>query len=90
MGATPVPVSEIGRFAREFEAIFGSEYFPRMRKHLGWYCKGFPHAASLRASMVRASSSRDVEGLLVAHHACADSPAMTAAEPPVNAAAPCA
>jgi hypothetical protein len=35
-----------------------------MRKHLGWYCKGFPHAASLRAAMGRASSSSDVERLL--------------------------
>ena len=50
--------------ARQFEALFGVERFPRMRKHLGWYCKGFPHAASLRAAMVRASSSSDVERLL--------------------------
>jgi tRNA-dihydrouridine synthase len=50
--------------ARHFEAIFGLAHFPRMRKHLGWYCKGFPHAASLRASMVRASSVRDVERIL--------------------------
>jgi tRNA-dihydrouridine synthase len=50
--------------ARHFEAIFGQTQFPRMRKHLGWYCKGFPHAASLRASMVRASSVRDVERIL--------------------------
>jgi len=75
--------------AREFESIFGAEYFPRMRKHLGWYCKGFSHAASLRASMVRASSSRDVEGLLAVHRAHADSPG-TAAILPVTAAAPCA
>jgi len=76
--------------AREFEAIFGADCFPRMRKHLGWYCKGFPHAASLRASMVRASSSADVERLLAAHRAHADSPGMAAAELPVTAAAPCA
>jgi len=50
--------------ARQFETIFGVSHFPRMRKHLGWYCKGFPHAASLRASMVRASSCLDVEGIL--------------------------
>lgn len=53
--------------ARTFEAIFGRARFPRMRKHLGWYCKGFPHAAALRNSMVRASSAEDVERLLVAH-----------------------
>ena len=28
--------------AREFEKLFGVDRFPRMRKHLGWYCKGFP------------------------------------------------
>ncbi|MFQ5991357.1 MAG: tRNA dihydrouridine synthase, partial [Nitrospiraceae bacterium] len=31
--------------ARRFEAIVGRDRFPRLRKHLGWYCKGFPHAA---------------------------------------------
>ena len=50
--------------ARHFETIFGVAHFPRMRKHLGWYCKGFPHAASLRASMVRASSVSDVKRIL--------------------------
>jgi nifR3 family TIM-barrel protein len=50
--------------ARQFETIFGVAHFPRMRKHLGWYCKGFSHAASLRASMVRASSVLHVEGML--------------------------
>ena len=50
--------------ARQFEIIFGVAHFPRMRKHLGWYCKGFPHAASLRASMVRASSVLHVEDML--------------------------
>ena len=53
--------------ARQFEALFGVERFPRMRKHFGWYCKGFPHAAALRASMVHASSSADVKRLLAAY-----------------------
>lgn len=53
--------------ARQFEMIFGVTHFPRMRKHLGWYCKGFPHAASLRASMVRASSVLDVQRILEAY-----------------------
>ena len=35
------------------------------RKHLGWYCKGFPHAASLRANMFRVSSVADLEQVLV-------------------------
>lgn len=50
--------------ARRFEAACGTGQFRRMRKHLGWYCKGFPHAASLRASMVRVSSASDVEEVL--------------------------
>ncbi len=50
--------------ARQFEAIFGKDRFPRMRKHLAWYCKGFPHAAAMRDRMVRASSSVDVERIV--------------------------
>ena len=50
--------------ARRFEAVSGTGQFRRMRKHLGWYCKGFPHAASLRANMVRVSSVADVEQVL--------------------------
>lgn len=52
--------------ARLFEAINGSAGFPGMRKHLGWYCHGFPYAASLRARMFRTASSRDVEQLVEA------------------------
>jgi tRNA-dihydrouridine synthase len=40
-----------------------------MRKHLGWYCKGFPHAASLRANMFRVSSVADLERVLDDFHA---------------------
>lgn len=50
--------------ARQFELMLGVHRFPRMRKHLGWYCKGFPHAAALRADMVRASSVADVNHLV--------------------------
>ena len=38
-----------------------------MRKHLGWYCKGFPHAASLRANMFRVSSVADLEQVLAGY-----------------------
>ncbi|WP_447974534.1 tRNA dihydrouridine synthase [Nitrospira sp. Kam-Ns4a] len=64
------PVEPAERFrvmldhARQFEALFGVQPFPRMRKHLGWYCKGFPYAAAMRAAMVRASSSADVERIV--------------------------
>lgn len=50
--------------AQCFEQLNGRERFPRMRKHLGWYCSGFPHAASMRADMVRASCTQDVTALL--------------------------
>ncbi|HEX8749905.1 MAG TPA: tRNA-dihydrouridine synthase [Nitrospira sp.] len=55
--------------AKQFEAQYGREQFRRMRKHLGWYCKGFPHAAALRAKMFRVSSVRDVEVILAAFRA---------------------
>jgi len=50
--------------ARRFETVCGQGQFRRMRKHLGWYCKGFPHAASLRADMFRVSSVADLEQVL--------------------------
>ncbi|WP_455379464.1 tRNA dihydrouridine synthase [Petrachloros mirabilis] len=50
--------------ARYFEARHHQGQFRRMRKHLGWYCKGFPHAAALRARMFRVSSVADVEAAL--------------------------
>jgi tRNA-dihydrouridine synthase len=50
--------------ARLFESVLGVERFSRMRKHLGWYCKGFRGAAFLRGRLMRVDSSRDVERLL--------------------------
>jgi tRNA-dihydrouridine synthase len=50
--------------ARQFETQCGQDQFRRMRKHLGWYCKGFPHAAALRARMFRVSSVAEVETVL--------------------------
>lgn len=55
--------------ARQYEALLDRQCFPRMRKHLGWYCKGFPSAAALRAAMVRASSSEDVARLVSEYQA---------------------
>ncbi|MCB9710400.1 MAG: tRNA-dihydrouridine synthase [Nitrospiraceae bacterium] len=51
-----------------FEQIHGSERFVRMRKHLGWYCSGFPHAAAMRAQLVRTHSTQDVENLITQYH----------------------
>jgi len=55
--------------ARQYEALLDRQCFPRMRKHLGWYCKGFPSAAAMRAAMVRASSSEDVARLVSEYQA---------------------
>ncbi len=55
--------------AQQYEALLDRQCFPRMRKHLGWYCKGFPSAAALRAAMVRASSSDDVARLVAEYQA---------------------
>lgn len=54
--------------ARRFESQAGRRQFKRMRKHLGWYCKGFPHAAALRAKMFHVSSVADVESVLAEFH----------------------
>lgn len=63
--------------ARQFQAVCGPGQFHRMRKHLGWYCKGFPHAATLRGQMFRVSSAEDVEAMIARYHAnqIVDSPA---------------
>ena len=87
----PVPepaVSRADRFdmilkhAHTFERFHDAPRFPRMRKHLGWYCSGFPHAAALRADMVKTNNSGDVERLLneyVSRHVAPGVEALTAA-----------
>jgi tRNA-dihydrouridine synthase len=73
--------------ARRFEAACGQGQFRRMRKHLGWYCKGFPHAASLRANMFRVSSVADLEQVLADFHAhCASLTEVSGQTPPENLA----
>jgi len=61
--------------ARQFQALCGQNQFHRMRKHLGWYCKAFPHAAALRARMFRVSSVDELETVLADYrtHGIADS-----------------
>ena len=74
VGRDPGEVSLSERFAvlidhaQQFQALVGEKQFYRMRKHLGWYCKGFPHAASLRAQMVRVSSVEELRTLLTDFH----------------------
>jgi tRNA-dihydrouridine synthase len=57
--------------ARYFESLGGASRFSSMRKHLGWYCKGFPGAAETRARMFQTTSSLEVERVLLqaAHQA---------------------
>jgi nifR3 family TIM-barrel protein len=69
-GQSPFPVPLQERFrvalehARYFEALGGASRFAAMRKHLGWYCKGFPGAAETRSRMFRTTCSQDVERVL--------------------------
>lgn len=69
----PEPVSLDRRFAvlldhaRQFQVLLGPRQFHRMRKHLGWYCKGFSHAAALRARMFQVSSVEELESVVAAY-----------------------
>jgi nifR3 family TIM-barrel protein len=75
VGIKDQPMELAARFAlmldhaRQFQAICGPGQFHRMRKHLGWYCKGFPHAAALRGQMFRVSSAEDVEAMIARYQA---------------------
>jgi nifR3 family TIM-barrel protein len=60
----PERVQTLLAHARIFEDLFGRARFPHMRKHLGWYCKGFPHAAAMRARMVRMNDADEVAAAL--------------------------
>ncbi|MDD9819692.1 MAG: tRNA-dihydrouridine synthase [Nitrospira sp.] len=57
------------KHARAFEHFHEARRFPRMRKHLGWYCRDFPYAAALRADMVTVHHAQDVERLLNTYRA---------------------
>ena len=46
--------------ARYFESLNDGVPFQAMRKHLGWYCRGFPGAADMRAQLFTTTTSRDV------------------------------
>ena len=47
--------------ARQYQAIAGLERFRSIRKHLGWYCTGFPHAAAMRCRMFQVTNAQEVE-----------------------------
>lgn len=50
-----------------FEEIFPEAPFFIMRKHLGWYCKGFDGAKELRSKLMLSNSAQEVEVLLYAN-----------------------
>lgn len=50
--------------ARIYEKFEGGGFFLPMRKHLAWYCKGFPGAAEARQKLVLCNSSTEVEEII--------------------------
>ncbi len=64
----PVTLDERFHIALEhskiFQATCGVSRFVGLRKHLGWYCRGFAGARALRAKIVRVSSLEEIETLL--------------------------
>jgi len=49
--------------AKLFEKIFPESFLP-VRKHLAWYCKGFPGAVDLRARLMMTNSADEVEKIV--------------------------
>ena len=64
----PVPLNQRLTAALEhahlFQEMHGISRFAGMRKHLGWYCRGFQGASALRAKIVRVQNADEVETLL--------------------------
>lgn len=50
--------------ARLHEKIFTPKFFFPMRKHLAWYCRGFPGASEVRQQLMQTNNSGDVEKIL--------------------------
>ena len=49
-----------------FEGLNDGVPFQAMRKHLGWYCRGFPGAADMRAQLFTTTTSGDVARVFAA------------------------
>lgn len=64
----PVTLEERVHVALEHAKIFQEtceiSRFVGLRKHLGWYCRGFPGARALRAKIVRVNNLEEIETLL--------------------------
>ena len=67
---TDPPVAEIFKITLEHallqEKLLPEIPFLHMRKHLAWYCRGFPDASEVRQQLMRANSSADVKRILTA------------------------
>ncbi len=50
--------------AKIFEQVFGVGNFMPMRKHLAWYCKGFPGAVEMRSKLMLTGSVEEVEKVI--------------------------
>lgn len=48
---------------KAFEELMPDLAFFNMRKHLGWYCKGFDGARELRSKLMQTNSSEEVEAV---------------------------
>ncbi len=58
---------EHAKFFEELNStVFASDPYPflNMRKHLGWYVKGFPNASEMRQKVFQTNSAAEVEALL--------------------------
>lgn len=50
--------------AKKYEEIFGSDNFMPVRKHLAWYCHGFPGAVELRMKLMQTTNASEVEEVI--------------------------
>ncbi len=50
--------------ARLYQTIFPEDRFIPMRKHLAWYCRGFPGASEVRQELMQTNTAEDVENIL--------------------------
>lgn len=49
---------------KQFVQMTPEQNFLSLRKHLAWYCKGFPNATELRVSLVRVNNEAEVEQVI--------------------------
>lgn len=63
-----VALEHVNLFCQFNETLLSHDPIPflNMRKHLGWYVKGFAHASELRQKLFQAQSKQDVEKILLA------------------------